>query len=425
MARFLVILCLFVTAGCAGIDKAGKTAREEAPGPEGLVLVRDAPSIRTVQLHPFDSESALPVVQMGSGLKLRLAFDLMELGGRSLSIFFYHADRNWKQDLVPAEYLTVFHRDDILDYHSSRAVFTPYVHYEYLFPNNSIDFTLSGNYILRVSEQGREDEPLFERPFFVSEQSTPIDMRLDNIMIAGRQRTSVQPFVRFRPPSINTNVFDYRVCFVRNFRISQSRCVDNPSLEVQPDLAYYLEPSMSFATVASSYLLDLTDIRPGGRIEGVDQKSIPWRVFLEPDFARFPGNILGPFLNGQSAVRSVVRSVVEPDFNSEYISVTFRFVPPDGIRAEGRVLVTGSFNNWKVDSAKELSWNEMEGWYEGQVTVKQGLHEYTYIAQDPRITSVMNSGLPQIPNLYTSFVYFDDITRQTDRLIAVQGMIVE
>ena len=422
VVRWLFLSALIFCTGCATSDEA-RERPSRAPEPDGLNLAVDDSTIASVQLHAGSGENALPILQMGEGVPLRLAFDIMVPRGRPVSITFYHADRTWKRDLIPAEYMARFQRDDIMDYRPSRSTFVEYVHYEYSFPNGSIDFSMSGNYILRVHEQGREDEVLFERPFFVSEQSVPLDLRLDNVLVAGRQYSSIQPFVRFRPNDPATNVFDYSVCFLRDALYSAMRCADRPSLEVSPDLLFYLEPRNAFTPQPVPFHINIADIRPGGRIERTDQQSVPWRVFMEPDLAELGGSTVDPFLNGQARIRSAAGVRGEADFEAEYVAVELRLVPPGNRPIAGQVGVVGTFSGWRLQDDNLLTWNGEEGWYEGEVMMKQGQHAYRYVSTNAGLQESLETGMPQLQNLFTTMVYYADIRSQTDRLVAVQGVI--
>ena len=360
---------------------------------------------------------------MGSGETVTVSFDIMTEDSKPLTAYFYHADRTWRRDLTPAEYLTTFHREDLFEYSISRTTEVPYTHYTYQFPSSGIGFQLSGNYILRVAQQGMEEDILFERPFFVSESAMPLDVRLDNVLIAGRGYTSVQPFVQFRPPGSNVNAFDYSVCFVRNDVVEAPRCSRRPGMSVQPDLAFYLEPEESFEQTPANYFLDLKDIRIGGRIEYTDLSVQPPLVGLSPDYASFPGTSQAPFLNGQTVVESVVKNVFDPGVSAEYGLVYFRYVPLDEVRASGRVVVSGSFNNWTYDLANELAWDAERRWYEGAVLLKQGQYEYRYVVDDPRLQRAAQGAPPSTRSLYTTFVYLDDIRVQTDRLLVATGVL--
>lgn len=417
---FLMVVLLI--AGCAASEEAADRPRRPAPK-EGLTLPVDDARVASIQLHAGTGENALPIVQMGGGLPLRLAFDVLVGRGRPLSITFYHADRQWRRDLMPAEFMARFHRDDILDYRPSRSTQVEYTHYEYSFPNNTIEFRLSGNYILRVHESGDEEAVLFERAFFVTEQSVPVDLRIDNILVAGRQYSSLQPFLRFRPNDPTTGVFDYSVCFLRDALYQEMRCTERPTLEASPDLIFYLEPRDTFVPLPVPFYLSLADARPGGRVERIDRSEVPWQVVVEPDLAELGGSTATPFLNGQPRIRSAQGFRGEPDFDAEYVSVRLRLIPPGRQAASGRIGVIGSFSGWQARPENELVWNADEGWYEGSVLLKEGEHEYRYVSGDPLMQRSLDTGMPQLENLFTALVYFDDIRSQTDRLLAVQGIL--
>ena len=363
--------------------------------------------------------------------RLRLEFDLLGANGRPLSIFFYHADRTWRRDLIPAQYLETFLSDDLLRYTPSRTTNVPYVHYEYAFPNESIGFRVSGNYVLRVTEQGREDEVLFERAFFVTEQAVPLELSFDAVLTGGRGFSSVQPAAFFRPPAqVVGSPFDYDVCFVRNGRVERARCSDRPSLNQQPTLIFQLQPEAAFGPLPADYFLDLGALQISNQIAQVDLAADPYEVVLEPDYARFGGEVNVPFvdgepllLNGQPIIAGAVRDVADPDVAAQYARVRFQYVPPEEEPLGGEVLVTGAFNNWQYDPANALRWVPERGRYEGDVLLKQGQYEYRYATTDREAYRALASALPRRDNLYTALVYYSDIGLGSDRLLAVQESV--
>jgi len=143
--------------------------RAETPRTAGPALAPQDEDIRTVPLYRGENERNLPITSLQSPEPLTLEFDLMEQQGRPLSVYFVHANREWKRDLSPSQTLESYHDDRLVDYRGSQGTEVPYVHYEYRFPNDDIRFRVSGNYILRVTEQGRRDSVLFERPFLISD----------------------------------------------------------------------------------------------------------------------------------------------------------------------------------------------------------------------------------------------------------------
>jgi len=424
-----LILLLGFAAGCAGSKEAAKKKRKAAaeaaarePAGNGPHLATVSKDVRTIQVYLTGDERRLPIAGLKSSEKLTLAFDLMKERGRPLSVYFYHADRTWRRDLSPAEYLTSFQRDDLLSYRPSQAADIQYTHYTYQFPNDNIDFRVSGNYILRVTEQGMEDDVLFERPFFISEQLASVDFGLDNVLLGGSAYPAIQPTAQFTPPpSFQNNVFNYNVCFVRNGQFDRSRCTDKPQLAAQPTLQFYLEPETAFRPQAPDYFVDIGSLQVGPRIAKTDLTESPYQVFVEPDYARFAGTGLDPLLSGQIVIDAAVRNVPEPGTQADYVEVHFTYVPPNEVPLNGNVVLAGSFNGWRSDPAHRLEWIPDARHYEGHVLLKQGQYEYRYLVSDRRAR--INGAATRLDNLYSVFVYFKDNSLFTDRLLAVNNIL--
>jgi hypothetical protein len=434
MVRYLhhsiLAIGLLTAAACATSKESGEDGEQRPgrpvsqPAPERhpeLNLAAPSDEVRTIQLFAGEDERRLPVIPLRSDEVLTLAFDLMAPTGRPLSAYFYHADRTWRRDLVPAEYMGSFYQDNVFNYSSSRGTAVRYTHYVYRFPNDAVQFLISGNYILRITEQGREDAVLFERPFFITEQSTPVEMTTERLMVGGgSSHPFTVPMVRFVPPSaFQGNVYDFDVCFVRNGRFDMIRCSGSPSLIMQPQLQFYLEPEQSFEPATAAYYIDLGQLRAGRKIEEGDFSTTPYRIRLQPDHARFPGDGLAPRLDGQPVVAAAVRDVGDSAHAAEYVEVAFRFVPPDEQPLDGELILTGSFNGWRYDRANQLVWVAERGWYEGHVLLKQGAYEYRYFSPDGRLRRMMREAPPASENLYAAFVYYKDLHLSTDRLVSV------
>ena len=411
-------LCLLLAA-CA---TPAETRDPRIPGPVARdpVLLPPVDEVQTVQLYA-QQEKALPIYRMGRGAPLTLEFDLMGQAARPLSIYFSHADQQWERDLSRAEYLESFHRDDLFNYTASNNTQVHYTHYWYSFPNESIGFRLSGNYILRVTEQGQEEEALFERLFYVVEDLGAASLDLQNLLVGGLPQRSVQPLLRFAPPvQLAGSTFDFSVCFIRNGRHRAPRCSPRPSLSMQPDLLFYLEPEEAFRSGEADYTMDLRQLRPGGQVERVSFASSPFEVVLQPDYARFASTSADPLLSGQSVISRAHTAAGDPDTGAEYARVHFSYVPPDETRLHGGVYIAGSFNGWGLDLARQLRWIAQKRRYEGSLLIKQGEHEYRYTSPDPNVRHAMHAPLPRADNYYTAFVYYRDAAYGTDRLVACE-----
>ncbi len=436
----LCLASLVMMTGCAGGSKTGEKKEKEPfiieraeEKPTGLELAESDPDVKSIQLYlttkgansdydtPSGVEVQFPVLSTGTADALQLEFDILGNANRPVSVYFYHADANWQRDLVPAEYLAVFHRDDILDFVPSRSTDIDYTHYSYQFPNDGISFLISGNYIVRVTEMGMENKVLFERPFFVTEQNTSLQLGIENLLIGQGGFTSVQPVVLFiPPPGIDGSIFDYKACFARNGRFEKTRCVDQPSLIQQPALRFYLTPEQAFEPVTADYFLDISAMRVGNRIAKIAFDEAPYTVTLEPDYARFPGDLLDPALYGQTVISESVVDYSDADVSAEYVHVNFSYVTESGGKIPDDLYVIGSFNGWQIDREKRLSWNEENEYYEISMLLKQGQYDYRYVSGTNRLP---RGTVSRPENLYTALVYYNDIRLNSDRLLSMGGFL--
>lgn len=432
--RYLTMCALAALLGLGGCVSSEELAEdgENQPFDAGFyasggashrfALARTDETVKTVQLYRTGDESSMPIHTLNSAGTLTLSFDILAEGtGGPLSVYFYHADRTWKRDLMPSEFLRSFLSDDIRRYDPSSATEVRYVHYRYEFPNANINFLTSGNYIIRVAEQGYEDEPLLERAFFVSEDAAEVEFAFRSGFSLGG--SILQPVAQIRPGSQLDNVqaFDYSTCFVRNGRIEQTRCAPEPSLVELSLMQFHLSRDQAFTADDLIYEMNLGLLQVGTQVASVDYSTSPYSASLDFDYARFGSEVNQASLTGQPVIEEVYLDGGSADTQAEYVNVRFRYVPENEEQARGQVIVTGAFNNWQIDPQNALTWVPENGRYEGTLLLKQGLYLYRYYVDDPAATPNRNIAVQQ--NLYTALVYVFDPSRHTDRLVAFRSVL--
>lgn len=418
------VVVLGLLAGCKMTEQTEEEAdsspsQQSTMGPD---VQSPSEDVRTIQLYRGTDERNLPSMSLASSESLTLEFDLMARQGRPLSIYFYHADRTWRRDLGDSQILESFQNDRLTDYRTSRGTDVPYVHYVYRFPNDDIRFRLSGNYVLRITERGRRDSVLFEQPFFVTEESGTLRLGATSHVVPSQRWPSIQPEVRYTPPSeIRGDPFGYSVCFVRNGRLPNARCVDRPQLVSQPQLEFRLERERAFAPVTADYGLDLGTLRAARQIARIDRTVSPVDVFLDPDYARFAEDTPNPALNGQILVRGALGNRADPALTAEYVEATFAFVPSNQRPYGNELVVTGSFSGMDPDRGTTMEWVRTRNRYEGTVLLKQGHYQYFYATSDPALAKEVGRTQRRRTSTYTAFVYYRDAQYDTDRLLRVNG----
>lgn len=422
--RTLTFLLALVLAACGSLeankDRVPRHLGQEAlPAPTTMGPV-DA-RIQTVQLYRAGEEASFPIYELGSGSNLVLEFDVVgEEGGTPLNIHFQHTDREGNPDLSASEAFRGFDRDDLRDYRPSSLTAVPYVHYEYRFPNETIDFRVSGRYEL-VVEDPDDGSAILRLPFFVSEDKASVDL-VFGVNTTGYILDAVQPAASVRPdPELGSlDEFQVTVCFARDGRLADQRCTQSPSLIDLSLFQYRLDPDDAFSLPIPLYEVNLGFLGIGGEVAQADRAARPPTAVLDVDNADFSEAFDAWTLSGQPLIVAPFRESGNAVTNAEYVDVTFRYQSDQATPYEADLHVIGSFNGWRPDAENRLEWNEEGSRYEGTVRLKQGRHSYGYVVpRRPRLTETIGFR----PAALTAFVYFEDLTLFTDRLLAVESGI--
>jgi hypothetical protein len=124
--------------------------------------------IKTILLYKDGFELSLPLIELNSQEKLVLSFDDLAYGNTNYKYTFVHCDADWTpSDLQPYEFIKGFTEDYINDYEYSFNTIQKYTHYKLQFPTENMLLTKSGNYIIKVYQDGYADNPLFTRRFMI------------------------------------------------------------------------------------------------------------------------------------------------------------------------------------------------------------------------------------------------------------------
>ena len=133
-------------------------------------------TIKTVELrNPLD-QFAPPVLVLGvSNSQLTCSSDDLKGSIRRYAYTAILCNSDWtKSSLWPNEYLTGLSEDRINDAKSSFGTRIAYTHYTFQFPTSSMQFSKSGNYLLKVYEENNPDNICFTLRFYVVEPMTSI-----------------------------------------------------------------------------------------------------------------------------------------------------------------------------------------------------------------------------------------------------------
>ncbi len=426
IGRLVALLMPVLLWSCGSVEQ---TADSESRSSATVLhvapdIVSPAEEVASIQLYYGADERNLPVLPLdepglGSEVpsrQMHLKFDVLDGAYEPLEVEFRHMNRSWQPDRVEmTKVFGTFDRDIIRNYEQSRVTRQPFVHYAYSFPNDQIQFLMSGNYVMSVRRNGSED-PLLQLPFVAVETKSEVRFDINTVLVTGVPRTRNQPIVEIDiGRELVNNLADYSACFLRNARFWAVRCEETPNFYVPPELRFYLDPQASFEPDYNTYYVDLSQLQPGARIRRVDFDQDPFEVDLLPDFEGLGASFSGNPQYGQTLIREASPANAFPGRENEYVDVRFYLVPDSENRDGSPVLLSGSFTGWRLENAVPMNWDgEL---YTAQRRLKQGRYEYAYIRPGQPVERERDRSVFTAVQQYTALIYFRDPFLAVDRII--------
>lgn len=365
-------------------------------------------------LHRKGSSNAPPIIKLGSNQQLVLSFDeLANLSGQ-FRITFTHHNQYWENSNLPDDWFIDGINELIIGGGEKNALHEPdYFHYDIEFPNNQINFKISGNYMLHVSDFSSGTE-LFSLPFFVTEEAGTMTSRVETIYNAGPGGAPIdQPFsVLTNPDFVEFPQFDLTFFFVQNRFWGQTRETDIFDISRKGETGFHLSRHRSYAANFDFNGLRLNNFTQGGQI-------IEWLPGLTPPKAVLREDILN-FSSDPVPSWNSTFGLPESDRNSRYANVRFRFADGGQFNTSQGVYLVGDFNQWLLSDKHKLEYNPNSGYWETTALIKEGSYTYKYAIKSGRDgvdDLTLSDSITRRTQEYVSLVYFHDPAYRYYRLI--------
>jgi hypothetical protein len=384
-------------------------------------------NLQSVQLFRLGWSNSYPIIELGdSDQKLQLSFDDFTGEARDFSYSFIHCDANWKRsDLNILEYQMGPDYDLLRDMVFSRGSRTRFVHYDLFFPNNQIELTLSGNYIIQVTDN-ETGQVVLTRQFYVVEQE---------VTIVPKIKRATQARYRFTHHEVDFDVMsggytitnpyeDFQVHLFQNQRMDNAIKDLKPMFIKQHQLVYDYDDKNLFPGGNEFRFFDIRDLTY--RALGTEFTEIvrdTFRVYLTPDELRGTrqyidyGDINGRYLIHQTDPRDIAL------IDAEYVWVHFRLPYPSPL-VGAKLYLLGEFTQWRFSPDFELTYHPGYKGYVGKALVKQGYYNYHYAIVNNNtgvgdITLIEGNHF-ETENEYLFLAYHRKIGEIYDRLIGFQ-----
>jgi len=382
------------------------------------------PAIRSVQFSSLDQKENYPVIQLGTNQTLWLEFDDLDGEFKDYQFTIVHCGFDWTEsNLMENEYIDGVFTEYILDNGTSFNTYISYTHYRVEVPNENLKPKIAGNYVLKVFEDGDQENLVLTRRFFVFQRATTIRPSVQRPTYSKYydKGQEVDVMVNTQGLQVMNQVTDFKLMIMQNGRFDNAKTGLKPRFFGDKELDFNYEDVNVFDGFNEWRYFDTRNVRFGGqKIFKVQQDSYSiYNAYLYPDKDRsVQGYTNYADFNGYTLIEA--GGVQDEDIEGDYVWVHFKLLSTG--RSEGDVYVFGSCTDWKVDERFKLTYNKKNLWYEGKVLLKQGYYNYCYASLiNGEITFDEYEGsFYQTENDYMIFFYQYSIDLNCDLLMGYQ-----
>jgi hypothetical protein len=384
--------------------------------------------IKTIKLTNPEWEMSYPILALGSGHKLQLTFDVLADESKSYSYQLFHLNSSWTGlDATFYEFGTGFEKNEIYESEASYSSTVPYHHYKLELPNDDIQLKISGNYLIRVYEDGKKT-PVFQRRFVVYENRCSISGRVDRAMAKNHGSTShkISFEITTHGLQLSDPYSELEVKILPNNNWHRAHEGFQP-LYIKGDKLIYADKDENIFDAGNEYrTINIKDLAYEAlMVESIRRINTDYHVKLRPDEARrYLRYQDHQDLNGQFFIEK--SNSWTPELDADYVNVYFTLQVKQPILS-GIVFVYGALTDYTFSSANAMNYNPQKKQYELRIKLKQGFHDYQYVALDayynykPDFTTIEGSHW-ETKNDYIMYVYYKDFQSGFHRVVGFTRM---
>jgi len=378
--------------------------------------------IKSVRFHQTGLELTEPVLALNRPGTLTLSFDDMTAESVNYWYVIEQVNADWSPGQLPEfEWLEGFNNNRIEDFAYSFAPRANYIHYTLRIPNEQVSLKKSGNYVLKIYEDG--NVLAITRRFVVVETEVMVRPRTVQASLVSKARTHQE--IDF--------AVDLKDLEVRNPRQEIFATVMQNGYwpgAIGPMFPYFIrdkildfdfQDQIVFPAGKEWRFFDTrTLITRTERLAEVRQTRYKTEVDIVPDRIRaHSAYLFDQDINGKFVVQNFDLPQ-DPGIGADYTTVHFTLVkaaPYEG----ADVYVLGAFNDFRCSPETRMEYSEATHSYGLTLSLKQGFYNYKYTLLDrggqrPDWTETEGNWY-ETENDYLVLVYYRPLGERYDRIV--------
>ena len=360
-----------------------------------------------------------PVMELGSGDRLRIGFDELSHDYHRFVYHLEHCEADWtvSGDLFESDWLEGFNDNPIEDYQNSINTTVLYTHYTLSIPNDRCRLKLSGNYRLTVTDEDQGNEKVLEVEFYVVEPLMAVGLNVTTNTDVDHNESHQQLSMTLKYNNlrvINVNE-EIHTVVMQNWR-EDNACNDiRPNFTNAQGLTWEHNRSLIFDAGNEFHKFETLDV--SHTTMGLDRMEWNGRNY---EAWPFTATVRRHYLTDVSAKGAfVIRNSDnrEIDYTCDYVWVNYTLQAP----YEGDIYISG---HWTTDSEREhyrMDYDSETGTYKARLLQKQGYYSYQFIDANGNNPSSEGSFF-QTENCYQALVYYKGTGARTWRLVGYRAL---
>ena len=379
------------------------------------------PDIASLQVVAGNNWLSMPVIGLGEGVPVNIAFDDLTHEYRRYAYKVEHCNADWSTsgDLFVSDYIDGFNADNVIE-HVEQSINTNvlYTHYRFQIPNERCKLKMSGNYRVTIYDANDDDKAVAECCFMVVEPRMGIKLSVDANTDKGINSRWQQVAMEVKYGG-GLSVTDVQrqiyTVVMQNGRWDNAVVNAKPQFVMGDGLRWSHNAQLVFEAGNEYRKFEMLDVRHANMgVEKIDWDGEAYHAYLWPDEPR-GSYVFDEDANGAFYIRNSDNR--ENNSTSEYIHVHFTLRSP---RLAGDVFVNGVWTNDQLSAPYKMQFDEGAQCYRLSLLLKQGYYSYQYVWQQSngQTATVPSEGsFYQTENRYQALVYYRKLGERADRLV--------